>query len=450
MPPHRTLRVFALTAAIVGATAGTAAAQEVDAPLVDHHQHLISAATVAMIHGERTAPAIAVPQDIAAVLRKREDARRDRAALASLFTADAHVVVAPALPHGWLLGATTAASYLSERLTGRFTLTPTAVGAGDVSGWVAGYITTGEGAAMQRHGTFHHSLTRAGGSWRIAVESVVLNAPGPRYEVIDADRLVRLLDSAGIRRAVVLSGAFGFGGRGFDIYRHVTAEARAARVRAENDWTADQVARYPDRLVAFCSFNPLDSYAMAELQRCVSGGRFKGLKLHLDENEVDLQRAGDVLAVRTIFAAANAARLPIVVHVGNNRENARENVAVFLDRIASAAPDVVIQVAHLHGGGRFSAEALAAYADAVSSGHPSTRNMFFDVTEIDRMGDAQAMRDVAMRMRQIGLTRMLYGSDPAMPGKLTPREGWASFRARVPLTADEFRTIAGNVAPYLR
>jgi len=30
-----------------------------------------------------------------------------------------------------------------------------------------------------------------------------------------------------------------------------------------------------------------------------------------------------------------------------------------------------------------------------------------------------------------------------------PREGWAAFR-QLPLTEDEFRTIAGNLAPYLR
>jgi hypothetical protein len=44
---------------------------------------------------------------------------------------------------------------------------------------------------------------------------------------------------------------------------------------------------------------------------------------------------------------------------------------------------------------------------------------------------------------------VLYGSDAATGDNLRPREGWAAFR-RLPLTNEEFRTIATNVAPYLR
>jgi hypothetical protein len=30
-----------------------------------------------------------------------------------------------------------------------------------------------------------------------------------------------------------------------------------AKMRAENDWTSEQVARFPDRLRGFCGFNAL-------------------------------------------------------------------------------------------------------------------------------------------------------------------------------------------------
>jgi hypothetical protein len=39
-------------------------------------------------------------------------------------------------------------------------------------------------------------------------------------------------------------------------------------------------------------------------------------------------------------------------------------------------------------------------------------------------------------------------TDAATPGR-TPREGWAAFQ-RLPLSDEEFRTIAGNVAPYMQ
>jgi hypothetical protein len=56
---------------------------------------------------------------------------------------------------------------------------------------------------------------------------------------------------------------------------------------------------------------------------------------------------------------------------------------------------------------------------------------------------------VARRIRQVGVERVLYGSDAAVGDNLRPREGWAAFR-RLPLTDAEFQRIATNVAPYLR
>ena len=55
---------------------------------------------------------------------------------------------------------------------------------------------------------------------------------------------------------------------------------------------------------------------------------------------------------------------------------------------------------------------------------------------------------LATRMRQIGVQRILFGSDGATGGNAPPREAWAAFRT-LPLTEGEFRTIAMNVPPYL-
>ena len=56
---------------------------------------------------------------------------------------------------------------------------------------------------------------------------------------------------------------------------------------------------------------------------------------------------------------------------------------------------------------------------------------------------------LATRMRQIGVQRILFGSDGATGGNAPPREAWAAFR-KLPLTEAEFRTIAVNVPPYLQ
>src|SRR3712207_1326808 len=94
--------------------------------------------------------------------------------------------------------------------------------------------------------------------------------------------LIAHLDSAGIRRAIILSMGYTYGSP------NRTVADEYAKVRAENDWTSEQVARYPDRLRGFCSFNPLRSYALEELARCARDARLRlGLKLHFANSVVD-------------------------------------------------------------------------------------------------------------------------------------------------------------------
>jgi hypothetical protein len=54
---------------------------------------------------------------------------------------------------------------------------------------------------------------------------------------------------------------------------------------------------------------------------------------------------------------------------------------------------------------------------------------------------------IVKRMRQIGIKRILYGSDAATPDNL-PKEALERWHL-LPLTKDELRSIENNVAPYL-
>ena len=88
------------------------------------------------------------------------------------------------------------------------------------------------------------------------------------------------------------------------------------KVRAENDWTAAQVAQFPDRLVAFCSFNPLREYALAELNRCAKSGSFRGLKLHFNTSGVNLHNAGPRCSELQIACARSGCRASSTIPSG--------------------------------------------------------------------------------------------------------------------------------------
>ena len=250
-----------------------------------------------------------------------------------------------------------------------------------------------------------------------------------------ADDLISQLDDAGIRRAVVLSNAYFFDG-----LVPVRGEPYAL-VRAENDWTAAQVMRHADRLVALCSFNPLADHALPELERCSKNDAFTGIKLHLGTSGVDLENPDHVAKTRRVFEAANRRGLPLLVHTAASTSWGKEQAEIFLEQLVAAAPDVPVVIAHLWGGAFYSEPALAVFADAVSNRHPAAKNLSFEVASAQETGDA--MRESATRhMRRIGLERIYFGSDAP------PEKSWKDFRRKMPLTNDELDTLAKNVAPW--
>ncbi len=285
-------------------------------------------------------------------------------------------------------------------------------------------------------------------------EIVALLGGASGVSALGADDLIPLLDSAGIRRAVVLSVAYMSGSPSR------TVENEYARVRAENDWAAAQAARYPDRLIAFCGFNPLKDYALEELARCAADRRFgRGIKLHFGNSDVRLDQSAHVDRLRRVFQAANQHGTAIVVHlrasISRQRPYGAAQARIFLEQLLPLAPDVPVQIAHLAGTGPGyddppADSAMAVLAEAVVRGSRYARRLWFDVTSVVDTGISPANAAlVARRIRQVGIERVLFGSDAAVGDNLRPRESWAVFRG-LPLTDDEMARIADNLAPYLR
>lgn len=284
------------------------------------------------------------------------------------------------------------------------------------------------------------------------VKLLTTGSGGPQS--ITAADVVALLDTAGIQRGLLLSVAYIYGSPAR------TVEDEYAKVRAENDWTGAQAAQYPKRLRAFCGFNPLEEYALAELERCAKDPNLKrGIKLHFGNSDVQLENPAHVEQIRRIFRAANRHRMSIVVHmrasISKKRPYGAAQARIFLEQLLPLAANIDVQVAHLAGTGPGYDDppadaALAVLAEAVARHDPRTRRLWFDLAScVDLNISAANAALVVKRIRQVGAKRILYGSDAAAGDNLRPRESWAAFR-RLPLTEAEFNQIAKNVAPYLR
>ena len=376
------------------------------APIVDHHQHLLSVATADQV-SPPPLPAIALPEDLARLLRERAERWSDATMLAQLYSKDS-IALGTESP-GWIRGPAAIAGYFTARFARAYQLTPVEYRPVGSAGRIAGYYTRGEGEQMQRFGYFHLVVEKGDdGAWRIAAEISAFAGPTRLLDPMDAAQLVSQLDAAGTQRAVVLSDAFLYGSRSMPASAEESAEARHSKVRAENDWVADEVAKYPQRLIAFCSFNPLESYALVELERCTRDGRMRGLKLHFTESRVDLQNAQHIEAVRRIFVAANSRRLPIVVHVGADPTHAAaETRKRFSSRSLSPHPTSRCS-SHTCGAVSCSRMKRSRSMRKLSlTKDPRTKNLYFDVAEVALMAERAAMlRMMCVRPSQRASARL--------------------------------------------
>ena len=275
-------------------------------------------------------------------------------------------------------------------------------------------------------------------------------APIVKMPERDGAALVRELDAAGIERAVVLSVGYSF------------ADERKAfpdpdrLTREQNDWTSAEVTKNAPRLIGFCSANPLRPAALEELERCLGLPGMTGIKLHFGNAGITLRDAAHLARMQEVFALAQRRGAAVLVHMrarGGTNYGA-EDAQLFLDKIVAAAPDIELVIAHLGASGPgYSSqhdEVLAVFAAAAERNDPRMRHVYFDVSS--NVTEEIAPEDaalVAKRIRQIGVQRMLYGSDLSAPGGSIGR-GWEIFRTKLPLNAQELQQIMNNQTRFVR
>ena len=425
--------------ACMAAMACLASAQQ---PVADHHTHIMSPTAVKLVN-DPPLPEVKLPEDLANLLRAKEKGWNDKAALEKLYTEDS--LVFDFRETRWIKGRDEVTTYMAKNFARPFRITPIAYGVEGNAGHIAVYFTRGEGDAARHFGQALFSLEKgAGGAWRIAAECPTFPGP-PLREPGTAEQLVAQLDEAGIKRGAVLSSAYWHGS---PLMRKIGGD-EYENVKAENDWTVQEVSRVPDRLVAFCSFSPLKDYALQEIERCAKLPHVKGFKMHFGNSGVEVLNPEHAEKARRVFAAINERRLGIVVHLWTlEKDYGRKHAEAFLSKILPAAPDIPVQIAHFAGGGPgYTDEALEVYAEAIAKGDPRTKNLYFDFATVADGQTKEVLQKLAERIRQIGPARVLYGTDLGPPAA---RQSWMNFRMTVPLTDEEFKTIAGNVAPYFR
>jgi predicted TIM-barrel fold metal-dependent hydrolase len=270
-------------------------------------------------------------------------------------------------------------------------------------------------------------------------------APDAGHAVLGAAQVLAALDEVHAGRGVVLSMAYLFGspylaGQHYDVAR---------LTRAENEYVAGEVARARGRLTGFFAVDPLSPAAPGEVRYWALDGRLAGLKLHLTSAAVNLKDPAQVRQVARVVRLAAAHRLPMVIHLRAAWEFGAAETEIFIRDILPAARGSLVQIAHAGGWSgtdRVMLEDLGSFAAHIARDDPATRHVLFDLSGVASTATTpQEAAALVELMRRIGLARFVLGSDFDFA---TPLQSDEVSRAKLPLSDEEWRTLAQNCAPW--
>ncbi len=243
----------------------------------------------------------------------------------------------------------------------------------------------------------------------------------PEAKIVQTEQLLASMDQAGID----LSVCAGFGWTDPGI------------ARESNDYNLEAARSHPDRLVAFCSVNPLwGDEAVAEVHRCHEAGA-KGVgELHPDTQGI---LDADMSALAPVFDAAKELGMPILMHasepVGHRYPGKGTVTPDLLMALVIAFPNNTFIFSHFGGG-------LPFYG-LMPEVKSALKNVYFDSAASPFLYRPEVF-DVAARA--VGVEKILFASDFPL---VIQRRALDEFRQSGLNPAWSQQVLGGNAAKLL-
>ncbi|MFH2218331.1 MAG: amidohydrolase family protein [Pseudomonadota bacterium] len=244
----------------------------------------------------------------------------------------------------------------------------------------------------------------------------------PRSKLAGAEEIVKSMDAHGVDRSVV----FGFPWQ--------TAET----FKRHNDYIMESVARYPDRLIGFCCFDPINAEAVQETLRCIDGGLSGVGELAFYQSGIDAACIDRLGPVMKICAERD---LPVLIHtnepVGHIYPGKSPNTLRQIYTLVRRFPENKIVLAHW-GGGIFFFNLLKKEAKETFS------NVYFDTAASPFLYDPEIY---LVAKQAVGTEKILFGSDFPL---LTPARYFLELEKAGLAAEDKERISGGNAARLLK
>ena len=242
----------------------------------------------------------------------------------------------------------------------------------------------------------------------------------PKAKIVQTEDLLASMDQAGID--VSVCAGFGWTDPGI--------------ARESNDYNLEAARSHPDRLVAFCSVNPLwGDDAAAEVRRCHEAGA-KGIgELHPDTQGI---LDADMASLAPVFDAAKELKIPILMHasepVGHGYPGKGTVTPELLMALVNAFPNNTFIFSHFGGG-------LPFYG-LMPEVKSALKNVYFDSAAFPFLYRPEVF-DVAARA--VGAEKILFASDFPV---VTQRRALKEFEL-AGLSPEQSRLVRGANAAQL-
>ncbi len=243
----------------------------------------------------------------------------------------------------------------------------------------------------------------------------------PKAKLITAEELIEAMDEYEVDMSVVLNLGW-------------TSHELCVET---NDYILEAAARYPKRLIAFCTIQPVTGdKALKELERCVSSGA-KGI----GEIRPDVQGFSfkDYKLIRPVVEAVVANGLVLLTHasepVGHQYFGKGTLTPEFIYPIVLNFPDLKLVCAHWGGG-------LPFYA-LMPEVEKALSNVYFDTAATSFLYKAEIFKYVA---EIVGSDKILFGSDYPL---LSPRRIINQLESVRLSSEDRAKILSGNAQRLL-
>ncbi len=193
---------------------------------------------------------------------------------------------------------------------------------------------------------------------------------------------------------------------------------------AENDNLLDQAAKHPDRVTPYYTVDPLQDWALEELERCYRLSPDGGLKMHFSTSQVYLTEPVHLQKVKPIFQKAAALGIPMLLHFDNwHPKFGPPDLELLADSILQDIPAMTLKIAHFGTSGGFNDKTkrfLDTYIALREQGRFLERHtILMDISAVALDKDSEGVSQLSSAEFQelnnyiyrIGIENIVFGTD---------------------------------------